>query len=180
MACTPSPGPSPTTSARPKASAAATSGSRTASAPSPQRLDGRRADRQQRGARGRAGRSHAGRSAGVGWDPAAPWRAFAVERLRARDRAQRRGGPARSCSCRAEPGGSYDGYLRVGDALAPLPVGSQLDPATGVFTWQPASALSAATISSSSARDGRSRASRGRTSASSCRPRGADSSDRRS
>jgi hypothetical protein len=27
------------------------------------------------------------------------------------------------------------GYLRVGDALRPLPAGSQIDPATGRFTW---------------------------------------------
>ncbi len=33
--------------------------------------------------------------------------------------------------------GPLTGYLRVGEALAPLPVGSQLDADTGVFTWQP-------------------------------------------
>lgn len=31
----------------------------------------------------------------------------------------------------------YRGYLRVGDGLAPLPVGSQLNSATGQFTWAP-------------------------------------------
>jgi hypothetical protein len=32
-------------------------------------------------------------------------------------------------------GERYTGHLRVGDTLAPLPVGSQLDPASGWFTW---------------------------------------------
>jgi hypothetical protein len=35
------------------------------------------------------------------------------------------------------PGGTYAGYLRAGDALGPLPVGSRLDLETGAFTWQP-------------------------------------------
>ena len=33
--------------------------------------------------------------------------------------------------------GSYDGYLLVDGTRQPLPIGSTLDPATGVFTWQP-------------------------------------------
>lgn len=33
--------------------------------------------------------------------------------------------------------GRYEGALRVGDTWRPLPVGSQLDPATGTFLWQP-------------------------------------------
>ena len=36
-----------------------------------------------------------------------------------------------------DPGGSYTGYLRVADALEPLPIGSRLDADAGVFTWQP-------------------------------------------
>ena len=31
----------------------------------------------------------------------------------------------------------YTGYLRSGHQLAPLPIGSSLDPATGAFTWMP-------------------------------------------
>jgi M6 family metalloprotease-like protein len=34
-------------------------------------------------------------------------------------------------------GAGTTGYHRTGQTLAPLPVGSHLDPATGVFTWQP-------------------------------------------
>jgi hypothetical protein len=32
-------------------------------------------------------------------------------------------------------GPGYTGYTRAGDALGPLPIGSTIDPATGVFTW---------------------------------------------
>jgi hypothetical protein len=35
------------------------------------------------------------------------------------------------------PGVRYTGYLRTGDTLAALPIGSSLDAATGVFTWAP-------------------------------------------
>ncbi len=34
-------------------------------------------------------------------------------------------------------GETYGGYLRVGETLAPLPIGSQLNGATGRFTWAP-------------------------------------------
>ena len=36
-----------------------------------------------------------------------------------------------------QPDAHYTGHLRVGDGLAPLPVGSQLDATTGWFTWAP-------------------------------------------
>jgi hypothetical protein len=34
-------------------------------------------------------------------------------------------------------GAHYTGYLRVGSELHALPIGSRLDPTTGVFTWAP-------------------------------------------
>jgi hypothetical protein len=34
-------------------------------------------------------------------------------------------------------GHRYTGYLRAGDGLAPLPIGSSLNASTGAFTWQP-------------------------------------------
>jgi hypothetical protein len=36
-----------------------------------------------------------------------------------------------------KPGGRYTGYMRVGAEIGPLPIGSHLDPRTGVFTWAP-------------------------------------------
>jgi Viral BACON domain/Matrixin/Putative binding domain, N-terminal len=71
-----------------------------------------------------------------GWDMAAPWRAYAV-------------GSSGRAVIRGEEidrfelwlgdaaGQRYTGYLRAGDELTRLPVGSQLDPNTGVFTWSP-------------------------------------------
>jgi hypothetical protein len=71
-----------------------------------------------------------------GWDLNAPWQAFGV-------------GSAGRAVIRGEEvdrfelwlgehsGSEYRGYLRVGDALAPLPVGSQLNRTTGWFTWAP-------------------------------------------
>ncbi len=37
----------------------------------------------------------------------------------------------------AQTGVRYTGYLRTGETLAALPIGSSLDAATGVFTWAP-------------------------------------------
>ena len=71
-----------------------------------------------------------------GWDPEAPWRAYpvglsgrAVIRGEELDRFELRLDP--------EPGARYTGSLRVGETLAALPAGSQLDPTNGVFTWSP-------------------------------------------
>jgi hypothetical protein len=66
----------------------------------------------------------------------APWRWFAVG---AAGRAVIRGEEIDRFEfwLGAHAGQTYTGYLRVGDTLAPLPVGSRLDPATGWFTWAP-------------------------------------------
>jgi hypothetical protein len=71
-----------------------------------------------------------------GWDPAAPWRAYAVGQS---GRAVIRGEELDRFEVwlRAEPGARYTGSLRAGGALAALPAGSQLDPASGIFTWSP-------------------------------------------
>jgi hypothetical protein len=71
-----------------------------------------------------------------GWDLTAPWRAFGV-------------GPSGRAVMRGEEvdrfelwfgehaGQRYTGHLRQAGELAKLPVGSRLDPTTGVFTWAP-------------------------------------------
>jgi hypothetical protein len=72
-----------------------------------------------------------------GWDPAAPWRVFqtsvsgrTVVRAEEVGRLELRIGDEGT-------GVSFDGYLRTESGLAPLPVGSVLDPVTGEFTWAP-------------------------------------------
>jgi hypothetical protein len=37
----------------------------------------------------------------------------------------------------AASGGTISGYLLVGNAHRPLPIGSKLDTANGIFYWQP-------------------------------------------
>jgi hypothetical protein len=71
-----------------------------------------------------------------GWSPEAPWLLHAVG---ASGRAAIRGEELDrfELSLGEHPGERYTGYLRVGGGLAPLPVGSVLDQATGSFTWSP-------------------------------------------
>jgi len=71
----------------------------------------------------------------LGWDPAAPWRTLGATRS---GRALVRSEEVSRIELRVHvPGTRVAGYLQVGDTLAPLPVGSQLDPETGAFTWHP-------------------------------------------
>ena len=71
-----------------------------------------------------------------GWDLAEHWRSYsvgqegrAVIHSEEIDRVEMRLG--------AQRGERYTGHVRVGDALAALPPGSQLDNETGWFTWAP-------------------------------------------
>jgi hypothetical protein len=70
------------------------------------------------------------------WDPEAPWRAYAVGRS---DRIVVRGEEIDRFEIElgAHAGERYTGYVRVGEELSPLPIGSQLDAKTGRFTWSP-------------------------------------------
>jgi hypothetical protein len=70
------------------------------------------------------------------YDANAPWRSYRaslagpiVVRAEEIDRIELRLGPG--------GGEQYSGYLRVGDASMPLPVGSTLDAERGTFVWQP-------------------------------------------
>jgi hypothetical protein len=71
-----------------------------------------------------------------GWDPSVPLQAFApgvsgriVIRSEEVSRVELRLGASKASR--------YTAYLRTSEGLAPLPIGSQLDEATGVFTWAP-------------------------------------------
>ena len=71
-----------------------------------------------------------------GWDLSAPQQAFAAGasgRIVIRSEEVSRIELALGESA----GARYTGYLRTSEGLAPLPIGSQLDATTGVFTWAP-------------------------------------------
>ena len=71
-----------------------------------------------------------------GWDLDEPWRWFGVGRA---GRAVIRGEEIDRFEVQfgEDAGTHYTGHLRVGETLASLPVGSQLDATTGQFTWAP-------------------------------------------
>jgi hypothetical protein len=71
-----------------------------------------------------------------GWDLDGPWRWFAVG---AAGRSVIRGEEIDRFELwlGAQTGQTYRGYLRVGNALAPMPAGSRLDATSGWFTWAP-------------------------------------------
>ena len=71
-----------------------------------------------------------------GWDLEAPWRWYGVG---SSGRAVIRGEEIDRFEVwlGAQPEAHYTGHLRVANELAALPVGSQLDAATGWFTWAP-------------------------------------------
>ena len=70
------------------------------------------------------------------WDAEKPWQNYGVGRS---GRAVLRGeGIDRfELALGEHTGQNYAGYVRVGEGLGPLPIGSQLDPGTGAFTWSP-------------------------------------------
>ena len=70
------------------------------------------------------------------WDAEKPWQNYGVGRS---GRAVLRGEEIDrfEIALGEHAGQSYAGYLRVGEGLGPLPIGSQLDPRTGAFTWSP-------------------------------------------
>ena len=70
------------------------------------------------------------------WDAEMPWRAYVAGRA---GRAVLRGEELDrfELALGERPGETHTGYLRVGDGLRPLPIGSRLDAQSGAFTWSP-------------------------------------------
>ena len=70
------------------------------------------------------------------WDAEAPWRNHTAGRT---GRVVLRGEELDRFELELgeHPGETYAGYLRVGERLRPLPIGSHLERQTGRFTWSP-------------------------------------------
>ena len=70
------------------------------------------------------------------WDPETPWQTYGVGST---GRVVLRGEEIDrfEVALGETPGETHTGYMRVGDRLRQLPVGSLLDPETGAFTWSP-------------------------------------------
>jgi hypothetical protein len=68
-----------------------------------------------------------------GWAPDAPWRDVSLTG----GKAVIHGEELDRVEIQLAGSGRYAGYLRVGEGLRPLPIGSQLDPTTGRFLWGP-------------------------------------------
>jgi len=70
------------------------------------------------------------------WDARTPWRSYEVGRS---GRVVLRGEEIDrfELALGERAGETYSAYLRVGERLRPLPIGSHLEPQTGAFTWSP-------------------------------------------
>ena len=112
-----------------------------------------------------------------GWDLDAPWHSYAIGRS---GRAVMRGEEIDRFELwlGAREGATYTGYLRVGQALAPLPIGSRLEPPPGRSRGRRASASSGRTISCSCDRPARTPSHATRSGSSSPRKAAATSASR--
>jgi Divergent InlB B-repeat domain len=70
------------------------------------------------------------------WNAEAPWQSYGAGRS---GRAVVRGEELDrfELALGAQTGETHSGYLRVGQHLRPMPIGSHLEPQTGIFTWSP-------------------------------------------
>jgi len=72
-----------------------------------------------------------------GWSLHAPWRRYDVEAAGGRVLVHGQELERFELQLNDVAGSRFSGYLRIGGTLQPLPIGSRLNAATGVFTWSP-------------------------------------------